>query len=270
MTYWSTYNGGGCHWSTCFFRLFCSFKWQFCSLICLACLTIARQDASDMLRYSPKPWDAYSTQLHILMSWLIVILLTCVSCKKKNQNNSVKFNLVHDSLFKMCDMLIIAYAALLSIFLTGGNFCFDWTPWELNALLIILYCRWLEEISTGCLLAAYTSSLFSPHYSGTSRTESYRACSQYSKTSDGAPFEPLHKMNSCRQRPSFWICSYTRIANSKFTVRWTDCEPHNTYSIKPKWNAFYTEILLCRIPQMLSHSNASCHKGKCDERKVRL
>ena len=56
----------------------------------------------------------------VLALWSTV---TGVCCIKKN--NSDKFNFVHNPHFKMCDMLIIAYAALLSIFLTGGNFCFD-------------------------------------------------------------------------------------------------------------------------------------------------
>lgn len=44
---------------------------------------------------------------------------------------------------------------------------------------------------------------FSPHYPGTSGAESYRACSQYNRTSDDVPFVPLHRMNSHSKRCKF-------------------------------------------------------------------
>ena len=64
------------------------------------------------------------------------------------------------------------------------------------------------------------------------------------------------------------------MANSKLTPHRTDSEPHNTYPTKPKWNAFSTEILLCRIPHMLtvtpvpSATRRSVMKGKLECKKT--
>lgn len=74
------------------------------------------------------------------------------------------------------------------------------------------------------------------------------------------------------------ICSCTRMANNELTLHRAVCESHNTYPTKPKWNAFSTEILLCRIPKMPtvtsmpSATRGSVRKGKseCKETVFKL
>lgn len=89
--------GGACHWNSSFFRLFCSFSGKFAHWFVWTCQTSSGQDASDMLRCSPAPWDAYNRWLPILNSWLFVILWRHMPYK---QNNSDKFNFTHNSQFK--------------------------------------------------------------------------------------------------------------------------------------------------------------------------
>lgn len=105
---------------------------------------------------------------------------------------------------------------------------------------------------------------FSPYYPGTSSTESCRVCSYNNRPSDTAP----HRVSLCSKY--FGICSSTRMANNKLTHHRTDCAPHNAYPPKPKWNAFATKILLCRIPKMPtvtpvpSATRGSVMKGKSE------
>lgn len=112
---------------------------------------------------------------------------------------------------------------------------------------------------------------FSIHYPGTFSTESCRACSYNNRTSDTAPFVSPHRVSSYSKRYKYSrIYSYTRMANNKLTLHRSDYEPRNIYSTKPKWNAYSTEILLCRIPKMLtvtpvpSATRGSVMKGKSE------
>lgn len=74
------------------------------------------------------------------------------------------------------------------------------------------------------------------------------------------------------------ISSCTRMANNELTLHRAIWEPHNTYPTKPKWNAFSTETLLCRIPKMPtvtpmpSATRGSVMKGKseCKETVFKL
>lgn len=86
----------------------------------------------------------------------------------------------------------------------------------------------------------------------------------------------VHVARGTSKYSGIWSC--TRMANNELTLHRAVCEPHNTYPTKPKWNAFSTEILLCRIPKMLtvtpvpSATKGSVMKGKseCKEAVFKL